>query len=82
MFQGVGIAMIGGMYWKRGTVPAAYSAISMMCIIPLLDLIFRRVFEGTYDINVGYVMFGTICASSIAYIIISLLTYKGRIENV
>jgi len=41
---GTGIAVLFGMYWKRATTPGAYAAVLVCVILPLLDLIARRVY--------------------------------------
>jgi SSS family solute:Na+ symporter len=80
MFQGVGIAVIGGMYWKRATAAGAFTAIASMCVIPTLDLLLRRIFEGTYTLYPGHVMFANICIATVLYVVVSLSTSKINVK--
>jgi SSS family solute:Na+ symporter len=83
MFHGTGIVVIGGLYWKRGTAPAALVSIVTVCAVPFLDLLLRRVWEGYAEsfepAQVGIV---NVCLGMVLFVTISLLTYKESPENV
>lgn len=44
-FSGAGIVVIGGLYWKRGTVPAAWIGLITGSSIALITLLMRQVHE-------------------------------------
>ena len=81
MFHGTGLAVIGGLYWKRGTTAAAFTTITIMCTIPFLDLLFKRIFSW-YTLGAGYVGFYNVCLGTFLYVVISLLTSKKERKNV
>ena len=83
MFHGTGYALAGGLYWKRATAPAAITTIAVMCSIPVLDLLFRRIIPAYADtVGVGKVGFVNACLGIFLFVVISLLTYKKEPENV
>lgn len=51
MFLGAGIIMIGGLYWKRSTTPAAYAAVLVCCAVPVVDLISKQVLNRDYPLT-------------------------------
>lgn len=83
MFHGTGIITIGGLYWKRGTAPAALVAVLTVCAVPFLDLLFRRIFDGYEDVlSPAHVGFANVCLGGFLYVTISLLTPERSSENV
>ena len=42
---GTGIAVLFGMYWKRATTAGAYAAIFTSLVLPISDLVARRIYE-------------------------------------
>jgi len=81
MFHGTGLAVIGGLYWRRGTTSAAFTTIVVLCSVPFLDLLFRRIFSW-YTLEPGHVGFVNVCLGTVLYIVISLLTSKKEQKNV
>ena len=45
MMLGSAIILIGGLYWKRASTAGAYAAVIFCCIIPVVNLILKRVAE-------------------------------------
>ncbi len=77
--SGGGAVIMFGLYWKRGTTAGAWSAIITGAVISLTGIVIHQVHEGFFlD---GQHFFGiSMVASSVAYIVVSLLG-KKRIFN-
>jgi len=74
---GSGAVIIGGLYWKRGTAAAAWSAMITGSVIAVGGIIVQQVRPGFF-IN-GQMFWGlAMAASSIVYIVVSLVTGRGR----
>ena len=73
MFWGTGLALVGGLYWKRATAPAAFVTIGVLCILPPGDMLCRRFIED-YPIRPEVAgVFSTLLAI-VLFVVISLLT--------
>jgi SSS family solute:Na+ symporter len=87
---GAGAAIIGGLYWKRGTTPAAWAgmivgSVSSVSAI-VLQLIWNKVPFFTTHIaeafpNMMYVTLGCMVAAIMTYVVVSLLTCRGKFVN-
>jgi SSS family solute:Na+ symporter len=80
---GAGAAIIGGLYWKRGTAAGAYCAVTLGAILGSAVLvgrpIYKSIFHGDIPVNNQQIFFIAACAASIVYVVVSLLTSrKGR----
>jgi SSS family solute:Na+ symporter len=83
---GAGAAIIGGLYWKRGTTAGAYCAVTLGAILGSAVLvgrpIYKSIFHGDIPVNNQQIFFIAACAASIVYVVVSLLTSrKGREFN-
>jgi len=82
---GAGSAIIGGLYWKKGTTAAAYAAISIgittgfvgLIVPPIYNLLLHKEFP----VNNQWVCFIGMCCASVTYIVVSLITSRGREFN-
>ena len=90
---GAGAVIIGGLYWKRGSTPAAWTALSVgtvigfggICIqqwwknlVPHLQPHFPNfVFPQEFPVNGQWIYFGAMLVSSLCYITVSLLGPKA-----
>ncbi|MHB2153716.1 sodium:solute symporter family protein [Calditrichota bacterium GD2] len=72
---GSGAVIIGGLYWKKGTTQAAWSALIIGSIIAVTGIILNQIYVD-FPINGQYFWAIAMGASSITYIVISLLTCK------
>ncbi|MHB2149633.1 sodium:solute symporter family protein [Calditrichota bacterium LG25] len=72
---GSGAVIIGGLYWKKGTTPAAWSALIIGSIIAVTGIILNQIYVD-FPINGQYFWAIAMGASSVTYIVISLLTCK------
>ncbi len=83
---GAGAAIIGGLYWKRGTTWGAWVAVingALICLIGFLliniwpDVEFLMNISKEPPLNGVEVTFLSSISSIILYVIVSLFTYKG-----
>ena len=74
---GSGAVIIGGLYWKRGTAAAAWSAMITGSVIAVGGIIVQQIRPGFF-IN-GQMFWGLAMAvSSIVYVVVSLATGRGQ----
>jgi SSS family solute:Na+ symporter len=72
---GSGAVLIGGLYWKRGTTPAAWSAMITGSTVAVGGIIIQQLVPG-FPIN-GQMFWGlAMLGSSAVYIVVSLLSKK------
>ena len=77
---GSGAVIIGGLYWKRGTTAAAWSALITGSSIAVGGIVLQQIVKD-FPIN-GQEFWGlAMAASSIVYILVSLLSGKKREFN-
>lgn len=77
MMQGAGIILIGGLYWKRGSTVGAYVTVIACCLIPVADLVLRRLYEEGYPLKPAHAGLIGIIGSSLLYVTFSLL-FPGK----
>jgi SSS family solute:Na+ symporter len=74
---GSGAVIIGGLYWKRGTTAAAWSAMIVGAVTAVGGIVVHQLVPG-FPIN-GQMFWGlAMAASSLVYIGVSLLAGRGR----
>jgi solute:Na+ symporter, SSS family len=78
---GTGIAVLFGMYWKRASTAGAYAAVITCTVIPLSDLIARRVMvevnpETPYPLTPQMIGFSSYVLAAVLLIAISLMSKK------
>ncbi len=74
---GSGAVIIGGLYWKRGTTAAAWSAMIVGCVVAVGGIVLQQLRPGFF-IN-GQMFWGlAMAASSIVYVTVSLLTGRRK----
>ncbi|MFH1614584.1 MAG: sodium:solute symporter [Planctomycetota bacterium] len=79
---GVGVVIIGGLYWPKGTTAAAWvamifgSAAAIAAVIA--QQIWARVYRSSFPINSMYITFFIMCTCILLYGIVSLLTGKTK----
>ncbi len=74
---GSGAVIIGGLYWKRGTAAAAWAAMITGSVIAVGGIVVQQIVPG-FPIN-GQMFWGlAMAASSVVYVVVSLLTGRGR----
>lgn len=71
---GAGAAIIGGLYWKKGTAAGAWCALLTGSILASCGILVRQIYGETFPLNGVQISFGTILIAISVYIIVSLLT--------
>jgi len=75
---GAGAVLIGGLYWKKGTTPAAYTAVILGAVIGVWGLTYPRIWENhhhrVFPINGQYLSLLAMVAAGLVYVVVSLLT--------
>lgn len=82
---GAGAVIIGGLYWRRGTTIAAYSALIFGAALGIVRIIIPRIYQSHYHrdfpINGQWTMLIGIVGASLVYVIVSLITCRGTKFN-
>lgn len=73
---GAGAAIIGGLYWKRGTTAAAYSAIILGIVIAIVGLICIQTIDN-FPITGEWIALISVVACGSVYVLVSLLGKKS-----
>ncbi len=76
---GTGIIVLFGMYWRRANTLGAYTAVAISVILPIADLIARRIYHAQgwiFPLKAETTGLGTYLLAIIALIILSLLSRK------
>jgi SSS family solute:Na+ symporter len=74
-----GIAIIGGLYWKKGTTPAAWAALLAGVGLDLTGIILPYFFRN-FPYNGRQVQIFSAIAAVLAYVIVSLLTSQNDFD--
>ena len=72
---GSGAVIIGGLYWKRGTTAAAWSALITGSVVAVTGIIIQQIYPN-FPINGQYFWGIAMGASSLVYVVVSLLGKK------
>ncbi|MEI8045936.1 MAG: sodium:solute symporter [Bacteroidota bacterium] len=70
---GSGAAIIGGLYWKKGTTPAAWAAMITGALTAGINILLKQYIPG-YPINGQWGWFMAMVLASAVYFVVSLLT--------
>jgi len=70
---GSGAAIVGGLYWRKGTTPAAWAAMITGALTAGLNILFKQ-FIPDYPINGQWGWFMAMVLASVVYFLVSLLT--------
>ena len=73
MMLGSGIILIGGLYWRRASTSGAYAAVLFCCIIPVINLILKRVVENSDAIRSQDFGLGAIILAIIFFVVFSII---------
>ena len=76
---GSGAAIIGGLYWKKGTTPAAWAAMITGAITAGLNILLKQYIPG-YPINGQWGWFMAMVLASVVYFVVSLLTPRKAFD--
>jgi SSS family solute:Na+ symporter len=76
---GSGAVIIGGLYWKRGTTAAAWSALIVGSVVSVTGIVLQQIYED-FPINGQYFWGIAMGLSSLVYIVVSLLNKKENFD--
>jgi SSS family solute:Na+ symporter len=76
---GSGAAIIGGLYWKKGTTPAAWAAMITGAITAGLNILLKQYIPG-YPINGQWGWFMAMVLATVVYFVVSLLTPRKAFD--
>ena len=76
---GSGAVIIGGLYWKRGSTAAAWSALIVGSVIAVTGIILQQIFPD-FPINGQYFWAMAMGGSTLVYILVSLLGKKQEFD--
>ncbi len=74
---GAGAVIIGGLYWKRSTTPAAYTAIITGGVLGIFGLVIRK-FVPSWPINEQWMYAIAMASAVVLFIVVSLLTGRKK----
>lgn len=69
---GAGSAIIGGLYWKRGTTAGAWTAMIVGSVMGVGGILVQQLWKD-FPLNGQHIYFWTMCASIASYVGVSLL---------
>lgn len=79
---GAGAIIIGGLYWRRGNTCGAYGALATGFLVAVSGFALQQVwparFGSEFPFNSQWMLFFAMVASSIVYVLLSILTGKKR----
>ncbi len=75
---GAGSAIIGGLYWKKGTTAGAWSALLAGSILSVTGIILRVASEGKFPFNGVQISFFAMLVAVTVYVTVSLLTCREK----
>ena len=73
---GAGAAIIGGLYWKKGTTAGAWSALLTGSLLAAGGIVLRQIYGRAFPLNGMEISFGATLLAIIVYIVVSLLTHR------
>ncbi len=76
---GSGAVIIGGLYWKKGTTSAAWTAMIVGATVSITGIVLQQVFKD-FPINGQVMTFISMSSAVVSYIIVSLLSRQKEID--
>lgn len=73
---GAGSAIIGGLYWKKGTTAAAWSALITGSTLAVTGIVLRVISKGQFPLNGVQIAFSAMLVAIAVYVTVSLLTCR------
>jgi len=73
---GAGAAIIGGLYWKKGTAAGAWGSLLTGSTLSLGGILARQVYGDHFPLNGTQISFVAAISASIVYIVVSWLTCR------
>jgi SSS family solute:Na+ symporter len=77
---GAGAAIIGGLYWKKGTTAGAWTAVAIGSTLSGGGIILRQIYGREFPVNGAQIAFGASVLAIFGYVIVSLLTCRQEFD--
>jgi SSS family solute:Na+ symporter len=77
---GAGAAIIGGLYWKKGTTAGAWASLATGSTLSVGGIIARQIYGDGFPLNGVQIGFYVAVLASMVYIVVSLLTCRGDFD--
>lgn len=74
--SGAGSAIIGGLYWKKGTTAAAWASMFTGATLCIAGIIVRTVYGNAFPLNGIQISFAVSLLAAVTYVVVSLLTCR------
>ncbi|MCX6998206.1 MAG: hypothetical protein NTV49_14255 [Kiritimatiellaeota bacterium] len=79
IFSGAGAAIVGGLYWKKGTTPAAWASLCTGSTLAVTGLVIRRLYPD-FPVNGVWMQFIAQLSAVTVYGAVSLLTCRADFD--
>lgn len=76
---GSGSAIIGGLYWRRGTTAAAYASLTTGAVLGVAGLILPTIYK-SFPINGQWMWLMAMVTSGLVYVVVSLMTGRTAFD--
>jgi SSS family solute:Na+ symporter len=73
---GAGAAIIGGLYWVKGTTPGAWTALITGSVLSVGGIVIRQIYGNAFPLNGQQISFIVMLIAISLYIVVSLLTHQ------
>lgn len=77
---GAGAAIIGGLYWKKGTTAGAWTAVAIGSTLSVTGIVLRQIYGRDFFLNGTQMAFGSSMLAIIGYVVVSLLTCRKEFD--
>jgi len=73
---GAGVAIIGGLYWKKGTTAGAWAGMITGCVLMTSGILARQIYGDAFPLNGQYISLYGSATAILVYVIVSLATCR------
>lgn len=74
---GAGAAIIGGLYWKRGSTAGAWAGLLTGSLLSVGGILARQILDTSFPLNGREIFFYATIIAILVYVVVSLLTSRG-----
>lgn len=77
---GAGAAIIGGLYWRKGTAAGAWAAVISGMVLSAAGILLRQFYGAAFPLNGIEIYFWTAIIATSLYVLVSLATNRGDFD--
>jgi len=77
---GAGAAIVGGLYWRRGTSAGAWTSVVAGMMLSTAGILLRQVYGARFPLNGLQIFFVVTIACSMLYIVVSLMSHDAPFD--